>query len=166
LVHLAFGESGLFNLRDFEAGQDELEIHCNKIAAEFLVPSDLFKLAWNNHLSGMPIAELARIFRVSRLVIARRALDHKFISRDSFFAFYQKNKDEWEHSKEKKKAEGKVGGDFYVTARSRLSRRFSEAVFSAVRAGELLYRDAYDLMGMNGSTFEKFRQFIQEGKDE
>ena len=77
-----------------------------------------------------------------------------------------KTKDEWELSKEKKKAEGRTGGDYYVTTRSRLSRRFSEAIFSAVRAGELLYRDAYNLMGLNGKTFEKYRQLIQEGKNE
>jgi Zn-dependent peptidase ImmA (M78 family) len=166
LVHIALGESGLFNLHNFEAGQNKLEVHCNRIAAEFLVPSDRFQLAWNNHSPGMPISELAKNFRVSRLVIARRALDHKLISRDLFFAFYQKYKDEWEHSRERKKAEGRTGGNFYLTTRSRLSRRFSETVFSAVRAGELLYRDAYDLMGLNGKTFEKYRQFIQEGEDE
>ena len=91
LVHLAFGVSGLFNLRNFVVGQDELEIRCNKIAAEFLVPSSRFKIAWKEHSSGEPIVELARRFGVSRLVIARRALDHNFMSRDDFFAFYHKN---------------------------------------------------------------------------
>ena len=165
LVHLALGESGLFNLRNLEAGQNQLEIQCNKIAAEFLVPSARFNVAWKKQQPENRIDGLARIFGVSPLVIARRAFDLKFITKDYFFAFYQKYKANWEFLKEKKKAEGQSGGDFYVTTNSRLSRCFSQAIFEAIRCGKLLHRDAYDLMGLNGKTFEKFRKHIQEGKN-
>jgi Zn-dependent peptidase ImmA (M78 family) len=170
LVHLALGKSGLFNLHKFDISQDELEYRCNKIAAEVLVPSVIFERAWHNCPSDMPFAEtivkLARNFRVSRLVIARLALDRQLISRKLFLAFYKESKTEWEYLKAKKKAEGKSGGDYYNTTRNRLSRRFSEAVFAAVRAGELLHRDAYNLTGLTGKTFEQYRKVLLENKNE
>ena len=169
LVHLALGKSGLFNLRKFDVAQDELEHRCNKIAAEFLVPSAAFDNAWKKCSSDTPFTEiivkLSRSFRVSRLVIARLALDRQLLSRKHFLAFYRESKAEWEYLKAKKKAEGKSGGDYYNTTKSRLSRRFSEAVFAAVRAGELLHRDAYSLMGLTGKTFEQYRKLVLENKD-
>jgi len=163
LVHLAMGKAGLFNLRNLEAGQKASEIRCNEIAAEMLVPSEVFSEQWKADDS---FDNLAKYFGVSKLVIARRALDHHFISRDQFFSFYQKNRNQWEQQKEQKKAEGRSGGDFYTTTNSRLSRRFVLAVFSAVGAGELLHRDAYNLMGLRGRTFENFKQKIKENRNE
>jgi Zn-dependent peptidase ImmA (M78 family) len=166
LAHLAFGETGVSNLHHLEAGKNDLEIHCNKIAAEFLVPSAKFISRWHKqHDPDARVEKLARYFRVSQLVIARRALDHELISREHFFRFYQESKNGWEYLKEKRKTEGS-GGDHYITTRSRLSRRFSEAVFAAVQSGELLYRDAYDLLGLSGKTFEPYRKLMLENKDE
>ena len=170
LVHIALGESGLFNLRNFDVKQNELEIQCNKIATEFLVPALLFEDTWHKQPTNLSfektITTLAKHFRVSRLVIARLALDRRFASREDFFAFYQKSRNEWEYLKEKRKAEGRDGGNHYHTIRSRLSCRFAEAVFAAVQSGGLLYRDAYDLLGLNGKTFEKYRKLMLENKNE
>jgi len=166
LVHLALGESGLFNFRNLDVEQNENERRCNRITAEILVPSVIFESAWKNYSPDAPLVhvlvELARSFRVSRLVVARLALDRQLISRKRFLVFYERSRVEWEFLKEKRKAEGRKGGDYYNTTGSRLSRRFSEAVFAAVRAGELLYRDAFNLTGLNGKTFEKYRQSLQE----
>ncbi|MCL2624104.1 MAG: ImmA/IrrE family metallo-endopeptidase [Planctomycetaceae bacterium] len=170
LLHLALGESGLFNLFRLEAGQNERERHCNKIAVEFLVPALIFETAWRDYASTLSfekiVARLANSFRVSRLVIARLALDRQLVSYKQFLAFYQKSRNDWEFLKERRKAEGKDGGNPYHTARSRLSPRFSEAVFAAVQSGELLYRDAYNLVGLQGKTFDKYRKLVLENKNE
>jgi Zn-dependent peptidase ImmA (M78 family) len=132
LVHLALGESGLFNFRNLDIGQNETERRCNKIAAEVLVPHVIFESAWKKYSSETPltqvVSELAKFFRVSRLVIARLALDRQLITRKRFFVYYEKSKTDWEFLKEKKKAEGRNNGDYYNTTGSRLSRRFSEAI--------------------------------------
>ena len=55
------------------------------------------------------------------------------------------------------KKHNQVGdGDFYATARKRLSLTFASHVNNAVKTGQLLYRDAYKLTSMKGDTFDKF----------
>jgi len=55
-------------------------------------------------------------------------------------------------------AKGRDGGDFYATSNLRIGRRFAEAVVRATREGKLLYRDAYQLTGLYGDTFESTGQ--------
>ncbi len=43
-----------------------------------------------------------------------------------------------------------------------IGRRFSEAVVRAAREGRLLYRDAFQLTGLTGRTFDEFAK-RQEG---
>lgn len=98
---------------------------------------------------------LARHFKVSPLVVARRALDLGLLARPAFFAFYQAY---LEDDRRKDKKEG--GGDFFKTQGNRVGKRFADAIFRAVSEGRLLYRDAYHLTGLHGATFDNaFRQF-------
>lgn len=54
----------------------EEERFCDHVAAEFLVPAAEFQAAWNEAQSHEdPFHYLARRFKVSQLVIARRARD-------------------------------------------------------------------------------------------
>jgi hypothetical protein len=89
---------------------------------------------------------------VSEIVIARRALDTGKISRNEFFAFYE----EYKNREFVKKQNQGSGGDFYATARKRLSLTFASHINNAVKSGQLLYRDAYKLTSMKGDTFDKF----------
>jgi Zn-dependent peptidase ImmA (M78 family) len=127
---------------------DDVEKLCDKVAAEFLVPANAFESAWSRSKN---FAELARIFKVSRIVIARRALDLNKISRDKFFQWYNAWLQEWE---QKKANAG--GGDFYNNQPNRVSMRFAALVERAVRNEKISYRDAYRLTGLNGDTYHNF----------
>lgn len=167
IVHLALGKSGLFNLKDLQSSPDMLETRCNKIAAETLVASNRLKAVWKTRRPGRDdIGSIAKEFGVSPVVLARCAWDHELISRDEFFSVYHRSKSIWEANKAKRKEENKGGADFYKTMKSRMSRRFASAIYSSVGSGELLHRDAYDLLGLNGKTFENFRKKINEGRNE
>ncbi len=48
------------------------------------------------------------------------------------------------------------GGNFYATARKRVSLRFASFVNNAVKENRLLYRDAYKLTNLKGETYNKF----------
>ena len=48
------------------------------------------------------------------------------------------------------------GGDFYATARKRVSVTFASYVNQAVNQNKLLYRDAYKITGLKGETYQKF----------
>lgn len=151
LAHIWIGQDGVFNLPRMLPSGDEGEVFCNKVAAEILIPSDEFRNAWMANRAPNRYAILARKFKVSEIVVARRALDMKLIQRDEFFDFYDKY---IEREKARPKAES--GGDFYLTQNNRVGRVFGEAVGQAVRDGRLLYREAFALTGLQGATFEKF----------
>ena len=171
LVHLAMGQSGLFNLPELYGGAREDEKHCNAIAAELLVPSKEFTDQWCNADKEEPIRLLARRFGVSTTVVARRALDHRFLSKEQFFRFYHSEEEDRLRRQEalaakREDGEKSTGPNIYTVLRRQMSPRFSHAVVEAARCGELLHRDAFDLTGLKGSTFREFARRIREGRDE
>jgi len=95
---------------------------------------------------------MARYFKVSPIVISRRAMDIGVISKTNFFEFYNSYIGNEFH----KKRTNKPGGNFYATTRKRLGLTFANHIKSAVKSGQLLYRDAYKLTSMKGDTFNKF----------
>lgn len=153
LVHIWIGKDGVFNLTDFEAAPDRLEFFCNQVAAEVLIPLAELQKRWpliaNN---SEPFKDLARMFRVSPIVAARRALDAQLVTREVFFAFIK------EYQAMEKSRPKSSGGDFYKTQETRIGRRFGVAVTRAAKAGRLLYRDAYRLTGLAGKTFDMYAE--------
>ena len=160
LAHLWIGEGGVFNLRNMQPYDNRVEIFCNQVAAEFLVPKNAIKPKWKDvRYMETPFNELALHFKVSPIVTARRALDLGLISKDRFFAFYNEYMDTAEQRSVKKTG----GGDFYKTQRLRIGVRFMKAVIREAKEGHLLYRDAYQLTGLSGQTFDKFASRLQKG---
>jgi Zn-dependent peptidase ImmA (M78 family) len=149
LAHLWTGHSAGFDLRTLQPANDPIEILCDKIAAEFLVPENAFNEIWSHNPS---IKYAARFFKVSEIVIARRALDTGKFSKKEFYDFYN----EYSRREFTKKKKQSPGGDFHATTRKRLSITFASHIFNAVKSGKLLYRDAYKLTSLKGDTFEKF----------
>jgi Zn-dependent peptidase ImmA (M78 family) len=104
-----------------------------------------------------PFGALARRFKVSELVAARRALDARLIDRDDFFRFYKA----YQEDERQRAARPAAGGNFYATQNSRVGRVFAEAVVRAVREGRLLYRDAFQLTGLRGATFDRYVETLE-----
>lgn len=149
IAHIWLGESAGFNNKKMLPADAPIEILCDKIAAEFLVPEIYFREKWNNNKD---IKHLSSVFKVSPIVIARRALDLGLISKPSFFEFYNNYIAEF---KRKKENQG-FGGNFYATAKKRISLRFASYVNNAVNNNTLLYRDAYKLTSLKGDTYNTF----------
>ncbi len=149
LAHIWLGESAGFDNKDLLPANNPIEILCDKIAAELLVPEDSFQEEWR---ISQNFKDLSNFFKVSQIVIARRALDKNFISRNTFFDFYENYMIDYK----KKKVGQKDGGNYYATTRKRVSVRFAGFVDSAVKDDKLLYRDAYRLTGLKGDTYDKF----------
>ena len=149
LAHIWTGHSAGFDFRKLEPADDPNEKLCDKVAAEFLVPEIIFKDVWQ---TNPHIKNAARYFKVSEIVIARRALDLGLISRAQFFAFY----DDYVNREIIKKESQGSGGDFYATTRKRLGLAFSAHINNAVKSGKLLYRDAYKLTSLKGDTFQTY----------
>lgn len=152
LAHIWTGHSPGFDLITLQPAKDPVEILCDKVAAEFLVPAQAFKDVWNHKPNDLRFA--SHHFKVSEIVIARRALDTGKITKTQFLKFYKELSD---REFAKKDNQGS-GGDFYATAKKRISIAFASHVNRAVKSGNLLYRDAYKLTGLKGDTFEHFIQ--------
>ena len=149
LAHLFVGAEGVSVFNSLLPSDHDVERTCDKIAAEFLVPETEFSDSWVLARGYRdPFQQLARRFKVSRIVIARRALDLGFIDRDAFFDFYNANKTQGSRGRQTE-----TGGNFWNTQRWRIGRRFAETVVRSVRSGRLPYREAYALTGLNGDTF-------------
>lgn len=153
LAHLWLGQGGVFNFEQLQPIDNEVEKFCNAVAAEVLIPAAVMREAWlNASQTHDPYQILAQRFKVSPLVAARRALDLGCIRRREFFAFYEA----YQRDERRKKAARPGGGDFYATQETRVGRRFGEAVVRAAQGGRLLYREAYQLTGLYGHTFDRF----------
>ena len=151
LAHIWLGDSGLYDLRD-----SRKEKHANSIAAELLVPAELFEAKWQEYQDHPARFEkLSKIFCVSPLVIARRALDLQYIDSDCYWGFFNARQEKWQEEKKTRKA---GGGNYYDTRRKHISSSFSFALFQSVNAGETLHRDAYNLLRMSGKTFDKYEE--------
>lgn len=149
LAHVWLGESAGFDNQNLIPANDPIEILCDKVAAEFLVPEIIFMSKWE---VVKDFRILSRIFKVSQIVIARRALDLNLITKINFLEFYHQYMADFKF----KKSNQGSGGNFYATARKRVSLRFASFVNNAVKENKLLYRDAYKLTNLKGETYNKF----------
>lgn len=160
LAHVWFGSSAAFDLRELQPADDATERACNRVAAEFLVPAEELRAFWPS-VEDNPkrYKAVARQFKVSEIVAARRALDLQFATKSEFLDFYQ------DYQEQEHLAAGptKEGGDFYATQNLRVGRRFAEAVVRATKEGRLLYSEAFQLTGLHGKSFDRYAELLGFG---
>lgn len=159
LAHVWLGESGI---SDPIAGRHALrgtEAKCNQIAAEFLAPEAEFAQAWRPESSLAENADqLASRFRVSRFVIALRALALKLIDEVDFEGFHRQEQERW--AKQREKVDG---GDYYRTAPARMGAQFTRAVVHSAMSGEVLLRDAGALLNAKPKTIQEMYRRMGRG---
>jgi Zn-dependent peptidase ImmA (M78 family) len=153
LAHVWLGESALSDVTPASTPTQQVEVWCNRVAAEFLVPLELLKqeLPRREALAEMP--RLARRFKVSTLVILRRILDAKRVDRDAFQRAYDD-----ELARLRALAKGR-GGDFYLTLGARASKRFARALVVSTLEGQSSFTEAFRLLGLR--KMETFRDLGQ-----
>jgi Zn-dependent peptidase ImmA (M78 family) len=152
LAHVWLGREGLSGFEGLFPGGTDVEDWCNRTAAEFLVPGQEFIDRWGQAKRELdPFALLARAFKVSPVVAARRALDLNRIDRATFFDFYE------EYSRRERAKESRSsGGDFYNNQNTRVGEFFAAQVVRAAMEGRIGFKEAYDLTGLRGGTFQAY----------
>lgn len=160
LVHVWVGQSSLVNLSGLQPHRDKVEQFCNAVAAEFLVPTMPFRDRWMlmSTTTARHIEAMSTLFRVSPLVIARRALDLELISQAAFTQFYAREQARWQKIKENRDG----APVFYQVQDLRLGNQFGWSVVRATKEGRLLYREAYELTGLKRLSFDKYSQRLTE----
>lgn len=143
LAHIWIGSSGITNQVN-NVSRDE-EIFCNKVAGEFLVPKATFLKQWNDKIDWIQNLEpIATYFKVSKLVIAKRALDLGCLAYKEYNRYYLEELNQFRA----KKSTDSGGGDYYTTQISRTGKQFNLAVVSSALSGQMLLRDAANLLDM------------------
>lgn len=151
LVHIWLGETALSNVDPAHSTTNEVERFCNAAAAEVLVPLSLIVQKFNPHADlNDEVQRLARVFKVSTLVILRRLLDAKRLAQPTFSAAYAR---ELERLATKASTSG---CDFYLTLGVRASKRFARAVVVSALEGRAPFSEAFRLLGFRKmSTFDE-----------
>jgi len=163
LAHIWINESAIsnFGLANDINGYDPIEVFSNRVAAELLVPRDEFLASWRNDVNlDTNATSLAREFRVSALVIARRALDLGMIARNSYLQFYRDEMARFRDHREKQ-AEKEGGPDFYRSLKARNSALLSRLVVTEALEGRLLMRDAGRLLSIRPARLRDFAKELE-----
>ena len=149
MAHLCIGESGVSLFDKLQPPSDATEKFCDQVAAEFLVPeAELLSLWPRAKRAPHPYEFIAKQFKVSAVVAARRALDLGLIKRPKFFAFYE------EEQQREARIPPPEGGSFWNNQRMRMGQHFASAVLRAAKEGRLSYTEAYSLTGLRGKAFD------------
>lgn len=152
LAHIWLGTEGVSGFDALLPRGTEVEHWCNRAAAELLAPAREVTVRWMEvRRSPSPFDSLARSFKVSPVVAARRALDLSLIGRGAFFAFYERYME-----REGESGTKPTGGDFFNNQNTRVGELFATHVLRAALEGRIGFKDAYDLTGLRGGTFQKY----------
>ncbi len=142
LAHIWLGESGISNVEVGRKATHQVEQWCNAVAAELLVPLDDFR---SQYQAGASLTDetqrLARYYKVSPLVILRRAFDCGSLDEQSLWMAYRQ-----ETERLQRRVAG--GGNFYRTLSMRTGQLFARAVVSSALEGQTPFRDALRLLGV------------------
>ncbi len=156
LAHIWLGQSAVSDADVGVRPANAVEQWCNRVAAEFLVPLEALGdvHAEAPDLTG-ELERVARIFKVSTLVVLRRIYDAGMLSGGRYRIAYASERDRVLALMDERPA-GRGGGDFYNTQPVRVSRRFARAIIESTREGQTLYSDAYQMLGFKKhATFEE-----------
>jgi Zn-dependent peptidase ImmA (M78 family)/transcriptional regulator with XRE-family HTH domain len=159
LAHIWLGASGVSNemLGDTHHRDVDVEKICNSTAAEFLVPASELRIRWRGEIDfSTQVRDLTRVFKVSSVVIARRATELKLASWDEFFAFYQREREAWAAAARQPGS----GGNPYKTSAVRNGKLLTKAVLETALEGRMLLRDAGSLLGVAPSNLKKLANSV------
>lgn len=144
LAHIWIGQSGVSNPNyKVRAGQqvNPIDRFCDQVAAEVLVPLRDFRSRWSEQEDiDNNLRRLSRRYRVSELVILRRAFETGIV-------------DEWKYEQHfgplATRKGGGEGGNYYRNVLVRNSRTFTLSLLAAATGHRVSYRDAATLLNVS-----------------
>ena len=145
LAHVALGGSAVSrpDLSELDGG-NVTERWCNDVAAELLVPLSSVVEEYDDAADITDeLDRLARLYKVSTLVVLRRIFDSGRMTADRFHPAYRS---ELARVLQLSQAGGS-GGNFYNTEPIRVSKRFALALIADTAEGRTGHRDAFRLLG-------------------
>lgn len=154
LAHVWIAQSALSDVQPVGTTSNEIERWCNAVAAEVLVPLEPFRRECRRTTDlQSEMQRLARVYKVSTLVILRRMADARCITREEQRETYAA-----ELARLRSIPTGS-GGNFYLTLGARASKRFARALVSSTLEGRSSFTESLRLLGFKKmSTFRELGQ--------
>jgi len=152
LAHVWVGKDGVSNW-DFD---NKIEAFCNKVAAEILMPSNLFENKWNieKNLTDdvfQTANQTASYFKVSLFAAAIKAKSLAVIDNEQFLMLKSKSLDI--------KKKDTSGANPYAVYPYRNSPKLTDAVLSSAMSQQLPLREAANLLNIkSGTVVELYRK--------
>ena len=159
LCHLLLKTNSITRFDDAyidDLGNDEraVEQFCNRVTAEFLIPSDDFstQIETVDNFDDDVVERLADRYQVSREAILRRLLDQDKVRRD----YYRQKAKEW--ADEAEDAAPRAGGNYYATHASYLGQAYMRLVFSNYYQGRINLEETADYLGVKSKSVAGLEQ--------
>ncbi len=142
LAHIWIGASGITDIA--LNAKDKVELKCNAVATELLIPKSDFLSAWNATTGDLSnkLVVLRSQFHVSELVIARLAAENNKITSQQFWDLYNDTKKFFESQKSD-------GGNGRAMPPIRNSRVFMRTVTGLLGSGKISFKEASMLLNIS-----------------
>ena len=159
LAHLWIGAEGVSDIEPRTLPGADVEGWCNQVAADFLVPEVEFRSRYKPFSPlEQELAQQARYFKVSSLVILRCIRDLGGINRRDFNLAYDRELEKAKQARARQTQRSR-GGDPYRTKTVRVGERFARAVITSTLEGDTTYAEALSLLEI--ATLETFHNYAR-----
>lgn len=161
LAHILLNSNGLTNVDDsfialLKGAERQIEVFCNAFAAEFLVPDEDFRAVSRGvQVEDDALADLARLYSVSREVILRRFLEMGTIGSST----YESTVSRWRKEYESRRAERVPGGNYYATQATYLGKRYLELAFGRFYRGECTMEQLAGYLNVKATSVSGLEDF-------
>lgn len=161
LCHLWLGDTGVSNWNSLNISEPE-PIHnheqfCDKVSAEFLVPKTNLLKEWDlltiGYESDIVIKRIARQFKVSPIVIARRLLEFEKISPKAYWNWYEDYQQEWLQIQQKISSKKTDHPSYRIRTRTKLGNKLINTIIDASREGIISELDASLILNVKTNNF-------------
>ncbi len=164
LAHILLHINGITQLDDayvkrLSGNDKEIEVFCNRFAAEVLVPADHFRERVGDFVPDEGFVDkLAKEYKVSREVVLRRFLDLGRVTQRQ----YQEAIERWNEEFESRSTRSGGGGDYYATQIAYLGENYLDLAFSRYHQGAIDEQRLADFLRVNAQNVSNLEQKYME----
>ncbi len=164
LAHILLHINGITQLDDayvkrLSGNDKEIEVFCNRFAAEVLVPADHFRERVGDFVPDEGFVDkLAKEYKVSREVVLRRFLDLGRVTQRQ----YQEAVERWNEEFESRSTRSGGGGDYYATQIAYLGENYLDLAFSRYHQGAIDEQRLADFLRVNAQNVSNLEQKYME----
>ena len=157
LTHILLGETGISNLYfNYKVIQNNIESYCNKVASEFLMPSQIFRDLWaNNNKNNLEdkIEYISIKLPVSKLAVLVKAKTLNYINDNIIFDNLFNKFSEIKYNNSYKK-NGFPNPNLLI--KNLNTKMFSNYVLKAYNNNNITLKDVCNLLSIKPYRFQKY----------